>query len=360
MTKTCVIWAVFVAGLTFAAGCGGASTGQDASVDAGPFDGSSADGAGLDAGPAADGAPCDGPDGCASGFCVDGVCCEAACDGLCVSCRGAETGGLDGACQPVIALTDPASECLLDEASCAPGTCDGAGACALGENGSVCRPGQGGCDVPEVCAGGACPPDEVQPDGFECRTAEGPCDVAEQCDGVDAVCPVDAFVDATMRCRDSAGACDPEEHCTGVSAACPADTLTPLGSMCRPANGACDLAELCTGSAPGCPNDAYALPGTVCRASAGSCDVEETCGGSDPACPGDVTAPMTCPVAPNSSASCVAGECTYACSASYWGDCDSAPGCETPLNTHSNCGRCGQGCGPFTCRATSLGWACRP
>jgi hypothetical protein len=48
---------------------------------------------------------------CSSGFCVEGVCCNASCSGLCQSCLGIVTGGVDGICNFVIAGTDPYAEC---------------------------------------------------------------------------------------------------------------------------------------------------------------------------------------------------------------------------------------------------------
>jgi hypothetical protein len=54
----------------------------------------------------ADGGACAGGHECLSGFCVDGVCCDNACTGLCVSCRGIETGRqTDGTCADVVAGT---------------------------------------------------------------------------------------------------------------------------------------------------------------------------------------------------------------------------------------------------------------
>jgi hypothetical protein len=64
---------------------------------------------------------------CGSGHCVDGVCCNTACSGLCLSCAGSSTGGADGTCGPVLATTDPDSECV--DSVCAAGTCSGAGTC---------------------------------------------------------------------------------------------------------------------------------------------------------------------------------------------------------------------------------------
>ena len=52
-----------------------------------------------------------------------------------------------------------------------------------------------------------------------------------------------------------------------------------------------------------------------------------------------------CPVPPSASATCTASACGFSC-ASGFGDCDAnaGNGCETPLNTLTDCGSCGTGC----------------
>ena len=108
------------------------------------------------------GSGCDENSDCESGFCADGVCCDAACDAVCESCNQA---GVEGECTPFLHSLDPeddcdfcsvcngASGCILvgdgldplndcpanSEISCLnDGSCDGAGACAQWEKGTVC------------------------------------------------------------------------------------------------------------------------------------------------------------------------------------------------------------------------------
>lgn len=57
---------------------------------------------------------------CDSGFCADNVCCDQACDGPCVTCRGAAT---RGRCLPHDARIDPDGDCGQF------GRCDGNGNC---------------------------------------------------------------------------------------------------------------------------------------------------------------------------------------------------------------------------------------
>ena len=77
------------------------------------------------------GSSCNGGGECLSAICSDSVCCDAVCGGACESCLGAETGGLNGTCNPVSAGTSDA-DCT------SPAVCDGAGVCAsctyAGEN----------------------------------------------------------------------------------------------------------------------------------------------------------------------------------------------------------------------------------
>jgi hypothetical protein len=71
---------------------------------------------------------------CLSGFCPvetgQDVCCNSACNGQCVSCKGAYTGGTDGTCGNITSKTDPDDEC---PGRCEPGSgnscCDGNGMC---------------------------------------------------------------------------------------------------------------------------------------------------------------------------------------------------------------------------------------
>ncbi len=48
---------------------------------------------------------------CASGFCVDGFCCNALCQGFCQACSNAKTGVVNGACDDIVAGTDPDGDC---------------------------------------------------------------------------------------------------------------------------------------------------------------------------------------------------------------------------------------------------------
>lgn len=241
--------------------------------------------------PQVDGEPCTLPFQCASGFCVDGVCCETLCDGVCVSCAGAETeAGTDGTCSPIAAGTDPASECLDEGAAacnlngfCEAGACDtydpddcNASGCA---DGSECASGfcidgvccDTACDgLCQACsaakkgtgADGVCGPIArgTDPDG-DCGPGNLPCEEANVCDGVSACASVLSLCSpfrctsqgcltactADLDCQDGAlcagGACVPEESlCTNLTQALGRDGVT---SDCSPyrcnTDGTCKL-----------------------------------------------------------------------------------------------------------------------
>jgi hypothetical protein len=108
--------------------------------------------------------------------------------------------------------------------------------------------------------------------------------------------------------------------CGVASAACSTTNDCCAGNACSTVGGA----GLC------CPTG-YAH----CTAGATACeDVRSNPNRCGPSC-------RTCPAASHANASCNNGVCGLQCHAG-WGDCDANPanGCETPLNTTTNCGRC--------------------
>jgi len=78
---------------------------------------------------------------CVSGSCVDGFCCDSPCGQPCLACSAAKTGNPNGACAPIVADTDPDGDCVMDPAStCGKnGSCNGGGACALYDPGTICN-----------------------------------------------------------------------------------------------------------------------------------------------------------------------------------------------------------------------------
>jgi hypothetical protein len=166
------------------------------------------------------GSACDDTNFCQSGFCVDGVCCESACDGLCEACHEDLTGQTTGLCEPIPADVDPQDECQQILADCVPGSCDGGGSCRMSaDDGALCRPAAGLCDVAETCISGVCPVDALADAGTVCRAAVDTCDVEEICPGASNDCPADELE------PDTSLACAPYA-CTGASSACTTSCTT--------------------------------------------------------------------------------------------------------------------------------------
>jgi len=205
---------------------------------------------------------CDAQGGCASNHVAAATPCGDQSDD---ECDAADTCDGAGTCiDNVAAAGTPAPTLCSDGQACTTDECDGTGGCLnqpIGD-GEVCRGAAGACDVAEVCAGGACPPDTLVTAGTECRAAAGTCDVAEACDGVDAFCPNDAVLAAETVCRASLGECDLEEVCDGIAPACPGDAKRM--DECRASIGQCDPAEFCDGISDACPADDVVPNGDPC------------------------------------------------------------------------------------------------
>ncbi|HEX2880406.1 MAG TPA: hypothetical protein VHO25_12815, partial [Polyangiaceae bacterium] len=319
---------------------------------------------------------CDNPDTCnGSGTCLTNVEPDTLpCRGAAGVCDVAENCDGAGAC-PSDAKVPTGTACGsgADTDCDNPDTCDGSSpACQANNEASsfVCRSATGVCDVAETCGAstGACPGDDVQPNGsacgdstdrdcdnpdtcngsskdcqvnnepskHTCRAAAGVCDVAETCGGSTDACPGDVKVAADTACGDGTDRdCDNPDTCNGTSPNCQANNEAP-SFVCRGAAGVCDAAETCGGSNTACPadlkvaastacgdgtdrdcdnpdtcngvaNDCQAnneLPTFTCRASGGVCDIAETCGGSNTACPGDAVQPNNTPCGSSADSVC--------------------------------------------------------
>lgn len=244
------------------------------------------------------GQACDTTEQCQSGFCVDGVCCESACTDTCFSCSKTSTDQADGVCAPSKQGTNPHNDCTSEIGSCAGDTCDGSGACVVQQDGSVCRPSAGPCDIEEICSSGVCPADQViaADVGSICRAAVGDCDAAETCDGSSAQCPDDQLMPPSVECRSAVGLCDAAEFCTGSSTSCPEDAIQPAGATCRTEQGACDVEDVCDGITTDCAD--------ILAANTQSCG-GYLCAGDTPNCPTTCTHDTECAVANV----CIAGQC---------------------------------------------------
>jgi hypothetical protein len=129
--------------------------------------------------------------------------------------------------------------------------------------------------------------------------------------------------------------------------------------MVAPADALDDRENLDAGA------DVVDAPSAVAEAGPDAAPVEAGCGPTN-----TVTSCGQCGAACDTTnstpMSCTAGACKYTCNAG-WGDCSQAApdlnGCETPLNTTSNCGQCGAACDttnstPVSCTGGACKYTC--
>jgi hypothetical protein len=298
---------------------------------------SAGDGGAMDAGPDArragdgGGAACTLDADCASGSCVDGTCCDRACDGACEGCSS-------GTCAPYAAGTDPDDECdAADATTCGrSGSCDGAGACALHAEGTVC--------APVSCAAGV----QTQ---------------ARTCDG-DGVCTDRGTIDCAPlgcsgdRCAGSCAddlACADGEFCdTGLCVPALAQGLTCLRDR------QCASARCAEGV---CCDRACASRCEACAASVRGAGVDGTCGpivaGTDP---DDECAATSAAECGNDGACDGAGSCREWAASTVCTDATCVSGVATTAGLCSGTGSCGPStatpCTPYACGATACRTSC--
>ncbi|MDB4929530.1 MAG: Tryptophan synthase alpha chain [Myxococcaceae bacterium] len=250
---------------------------------------------------------------CAGGLCVAGCSASRACPGAETCCGGA------------------CVDLMANPVSC--GVCDNR--CGLPNAVAFCR--AGACAV-GTCAGGYADCDLAPTNGCEVNAQT---DVAH-CGACGTVCPMGAHVAARScvvgRCGIS---CDVGfADCDGNPAnGCEVDLVT-TATQC----GACGTV---------CPARPHAAPACVSRACALRCDADfgDCNGDAADGCEVDTRASVAhcgacgraC-AAPHATTACGGSMCAVsACEAGY-GNCNGAyaDGCETTLNTPSNCGACGR------------------
>jgi hypothetical protein len=245
----------------------------------------------------ADGVTCQAGGECASGFCADGVCCNMACDGTCERCNIA---GRLGKCDPIPQNADYDNECNAEPAvTCGnTGNCNGNRGCEKWPVTTQCSAAQCSGNVstlPDMCDGNGNCVDAGTKDcvPYTCNTLTGLCKV---------------------QCANN-GDCQTGYACKTQTQQC----LKDVGQTC--ANNSECASNAC------CSN--------VCRDT--KTDVNH-CGACGTACTNQ-----------HGTTSCSNGACSPTCSpANQWGNCDGDPndGCETQLNSTTNCGACGSPCDP--------------
>ncbi len=249
----------------------------------------------------------------------------------------------------------PSPQCWVSFTPCAPGDCcpSGQSPCYVpGKTQSCCLPGYSCCD-PET--GFCCPPLETccnPAAGFCCKSGQTPCCSTEK----------------NLCCPPGQICCDPGNLCTDVSS--DLSNCGVCGKVCPP--GPPNSTRTCiNGECGWACNSGYFQCGNACCPSGYGCcnsvctplNSAANCGACGKVCP---TGP------PNSTRTCVNGECGWACNSGYTqcrnACCTSGYGCCngvcTPLNTTANCGACGKACPPapanstLTCTNGECRWAC--
>jgi hypothetical protein len=227
---------------------------------------------------------------CYTGNCVDGVCCDTACGGACNACSAALKGqGSDGACGPILAGTDPQSECAQEpETSCGrDGMCDGAGACRKHIAGTVCLAGScidTSSEVrPDTCDGsGACVDNQT-----------GPCAAGYLCKGAGCKTSCADKTDCTVGYECLAGSCKKRPNGTACTSADECESAQCVDDVC--CDSACDRqCEACAeiGSEGKCGPIAGEPRAGRAACPAGTAPCASSCNGTDPtACafPGNET-----------------------------------------------------------------------
>lgn len=236
------------------------------------------------------GAQCADAPECDSGFCVDGRCCDTKCDGACVACSNAKTGGKDGECTAIKKGDDPDTEC---------------GAVV----GSLCGPLGKGCSGAAIGPSGAsfCEVADAMTSCVvaSCDTAKNEQTAATNCDGM-GTCPKPAVTSCGLYVCDSKKvAC--ETACTGgneasctTKAYCKADKCAACGPNAAPMQAAnppaCDAGlsskTLCfkTCESGSCNN--FVCPaGYDCTIN---CGTKDACKGATLTCPDDYSCTVNC------------------------------------------------------------------
>ncbi|MDQ3037187.1 MAG: hypothetical protein M3Y87_32640 [Myxococcota bacterium] len=266
----------------------------------------------------------------AEGTCSAGTCGLGTCDPLWSDCNGL---GSDG-CELSIATNTDCGACgaacaaTTARVSCAEGTCVV----------DVCDPGLGDCDG--VGTNG-CESDLAAP--ITC----GSCD--ESCAGETPVCGRIASGERT--CLASCVAPDPDRcgsRCFDTSS--DVENCGGCGLVCTLANASttCVAGECSVGGCLGGFGDCDGIDANGCESQVSSDPAN--CGACGNECPSGAAA----------EARCVDSACTLGCEPGF-GDCDDdeANGCETSLETPTDCGGCDQICDPANATGACEGSSCR-
>jgi len=292
-------------------------------------------------------------EGCAVGeVCVNNVCVPDDCAH--VSCPAGEVCGADLQCHPTDCGGTPCGEyevcvngsCI--DRLCIDVTCNAGEICVAGRcydpQDPSCQPA---CGTGEVCEDGHCIPEECANwrccPPFDC-TEQNQCEQYTCDEGVLFTCLHDGnqpvWSDTGTQCTDL----DP---CT-INDTCQADGSCQGGPM------PCDQDEICVdgvcrcgGVGPDCVGNE-----TCCTYDNNCYDLDsdlDNCGSCDSPCRRAHATPA-----------CVSGVCQIGTCDALWDDCNNtdADGCETSLETLTDCGTCGTSCSAPGATVSCAGGTC--
>jgi hypothetical protein len=249
--------------------------------------------------------------------CAEGECLIAACMSGFVDCNDLASDGCES-------RLDSVDHCGVCRHSCsylnASGRCDD-GDCELAR----CNAGFADCDKN---AGNGC--ERSITTVHDC----GKC--GSTCSLINAVTSCESGSCAFVRCAPGFGDCDDDGFKLGAGDGCETKLDTP--EHC----GSCDVA--CSGATPYCSGG---------RCTAVQCDATHAdCDNDNVTCEADLRSLTDCgacgescgPLS-NATVTCATGQCAATCHSGFK-DCDGtlSNGCETSVQTASNCGQCGVPC----------------
>ncbi|MBK9001551.1 MAG: hypothetical protein IPM35_38010 [Myxococcales bacterium] len=272
-------------------------------------------------------------DGGKTPTCVDGKCGVSNCAAPLADCDG------DGSCE-----TDTSSS--VDHC----GFCEYK--CALPNAKSVCA---NGCQIEECDSGfESC-------DGIPSNGCETPLDTDTDCGFCGTAC---SLPNATSSC--TTGTCTITTCSTGYGdcdklpeTGCESNTQTDPNN-CGACGTVCSNTQVCQGGK--CVVSSCTAPAADCDNNPADC---ETNTNTSAAHCGFCNNPCTLA---HATAACSGGKCTVATCATGWGNCDGndANGCETQLNTTTNCKSCGDKCSgglnvlTSSCASSGCSLTCTP
>lgn len=251
----------------------------------------------------------------ASATCVTGTCSISSCNPGSGNCDASDGNGCEaslstlancGACGAACDLANagescPSGSCILGACTAGYGNCDGTtgNGCETAlttlTNCGACGTSCALANASESCASGTC---EIT----TCTSGYADCDATES-----------NGCETSLRTLADCGACGSTCTRAGATATCSSGSCAI--SSCSSGFGNCDAVD-----ANGCEAPLTSL--TNCGGCGTSCDL------------------------PNATESCTTGTCTLGMCTAGFGNCDgsAANGCETPLNSLTNCGGCGVLC----------------